>query len=103
MSRQPTTFIKRGFAGAGRPHDGHVFAALDFKRNVAQGVDGFRAHLVTPRNILEANQRHGYVFGSLSVAVPLRIFLPSSRSRLMALYPPDTISWPSESPSVISQ
>ena len=49
---------QRGFAGAGRPHDGDVFAALDFQRHVAQGVDGFRAHLVAPRNFLEADQAH---------------------------------------------
>ena len=48
-----------GFAGAGRAHDGDVFAALDFERHVPQGVDGFRAHLITPRNVLEADQRHG--------------------------------------------
>jgi hypothetical protein len=48
----------RGFAGAGRPHDGDVFAALDFKRDAAKGMDGFRAHLVTPRNLLETDQTH---------------------------------------------
>ena len=48
---------QRGFARAGRPHDGDVFAALDFQRHVAQGVDGLRAHLVAPRNLLEPDQR----------------------------------------------
>ena len=52
---------QRGFAGAGRPHDGDVFAALDFQRHVAQGVDGFRAHLVAARNVLKADQAHGHV------------------------------------------
>ena len=42
----------RGFAGAGRPHYGNVFTALDFERDIAQRVDGFRTHLVAPRNIL---------------------------------------------------
>ena len=51
----------RGFAGAGRPHDGDIFAALDLKRHIAQRVDGFRAHLVAPRNILETNERHNLI------------------------------------------
>ena len=78
---------QRGFAGAGRPHDGDVFAALDFQRNVAQRVDGFRAHLVAPRNFLEADEAHES-FGLSrcpSPPEPFMIFLPSSRSRLMAL------------------
>jgi hypothetical protein len=49
---------ERGFAGAGRSHDGDVFAALDVERHVAQGVDGFPAHLVAPRDLLEMNQAH---------------------------------------------
>ncbi len=48
-----------GFAGTGRPHDGHVFAALDLQGNIAQGVDGLRAHLIEPGDVLEANQAHG--------------------------------------------
>src|SRR5208282_2908559 len=92
-----------GFAGAGRAHDGDVFAALDFERHVPQGVNGFRAHLVTPRNFLKADQRHNQLLGSSPVAAPLRIFLPSSRSWLMARNPPETISSPSFKPSTISQ
>ena len=58
-----------GFARAGRPHDGHIFAALDLQGNVAQGVDGFRAHLVEPGDILEANQTHGAFSGSIGLGL----------------------------------
>ena len=74
---------QRGFAGAARPHDGDVIAALDVQRNFAQRVDDFPAHLVAPRNFLQSDQAHG-CFGADSTTVPLTIFLPSSRSRLMA-------------------
>ena len=75
---------QRGFAGAGRPHDGDVFAALDFQRHFAQRVDGLGAHLVAPRNFLEADQAHDLGFSVSATAAPFTIFLPSSRSWLMA-------------------
>ena len=56
---QATDEIHQGrFARTGRAHDGHVFAAANFQGNLAQGVDGLRAHLVTAGNTLKSDQAH---------------------------------------------
>ncbi len=73
-----------GFAGARGPHDRHIFAALDAERNLAEGMDRFRAHLIAPRNVLQTNQAHDDGLGNSAAAGPRVIFLPSSRSRLTA-------------------
>src|SRR6185437_738389 len=38
---------ERGFAGAGRAHDGNIFAAVDAQVNAAKRMHFFRAHLVS--------------------------------------------------------
>ncbi len=47
-----------GFAGTGRPHDGHILAALHFNRNIAQRVDRLPAHLVAAGNVLQSDETH---------------------------------------------
>src|ERR1019366_9519756 len=58
---------------------------------------GFEASDVIPQFCFSG------AFSLSPVAGPLRIFLPSSSSRVMALKLPETTSWPSVRPSVISQ
>jgi hypothetical protein len=43
---------QRGLAGAGRPHDGDVFVALDAQVDAAQRMHLFRAHIVGLPQIL---------------------------------------------------
>ena len=49
---------QRGFARAGRPHDGHVFAALDLQRDFAQRVDGLRRPSGSGAKFCGAGSRH---------------------------------------------
>src|SRR6185436_1191652 len=57
--------------------------------------------------VLEVRGAFNYLSFSLSLSFsilggPILTFFPSSSSRLIALYPPDTTSWPSLNPSIIS-
>src|SRR5262249_2637242 len=93
-----------GFARAGWSHDGYILTPCNFQGDLAQGVDGLCSHLIATGDLVQADEAHAGFFSFLAspLACPFLIRLPSSKSRLMALYPPETISWPSVPPSMIS-
>ncbi len=49
---------ERGFTGAGWAHEGHVFAAFDVQRDVAQGIDLDFAEGVYFSDVAQLDQGH---------------------------------------------
>ena len=60
VSRQPSRFINVDLPDPDGPMMATDVAPLHFQRNIAQGVDDFRAHLIVPGDVLEANEAHRF-------------------------------------------